>query len=740
MTRTNSTEDVKSWLRDVVAPEIQGILEDRPENYPRFTSTDEYAAFLVWLAKSYIPGRFDDLMFADGSKDGGIDICKVINSETAITFSVYQISAPRFDLLAQGNIRQVADKLEQDLNTLHNAITGRARRRTFNEIAASVLGKINEAIEEAQEDPQAPRVRIHVIPVTLARPSADKLADFKAQSEERQRTWSDQNLIWEIDEPFTIDKLLDLYEKPAQVGPDELNLSTPQGLASASQARGPYLAFLSAMDLLDAYERHRSALFDSNLRFELRRKTDVNAQIQDQLSTRTGIKRFHEKNNGIVLACTSLTVKRSGSRIQLRKPQVINGAQTISTIFAEWKRLRAIPLPAREEQDKQRLEGIESDLLLPAKIVVELDPAETDRIAVASNTQNPLSDRTLRSSTREMRHLQKVMAKAQPHPWFLEAKDGEWAAVRDSNPLMQSRTGGKIARHFQWGTKSQVRKMDNKDLGVALLAFYGAPEDSKPSNVFQDRFFSSLFSQRVRDGSWGELAKKAYQWTRRPTEAFEEGGPASSQCILAYSLLEYWTEWTYPERRQLDLAFEEHAKSNPEFSQYKDQETWNVPDEQVTQVKSNQDSCYWTERVAKSAYKALVFESMRLLYRVYGDLTHGRCEAILRLPQFCELAEGRPAKQLGDFRERPLADGPLTASARILHLACRYLRATHDEVATIQSPQQALLTDKWTSRLAEQVQIASTRVLSAEFREARGLEETPTGDAKSLAELFPRIQ
>jgi hypothetical protein len=55
---------------------------------------------------------------------------------------------------------------------------------------------------------------------------------------------------------------------------------------------------------------------------------------------------------------------------------------------------------------------------------------------------------------------------------------------------------------------------------------------------------------------------------------------------------------------------------------------------------SKTDSCYWTEQTAKSAYLVLVYQTMRILVKAYGELSDATCKMILQLPQMSDLYQG----------------------------------------------------------------------------------------------------
>jgi hypothetical protein len=751
-----TSDDIKKWFEGEVALEVQSILEEGADYYPKH-STPENGALLCWIANHFIDANPNDLLFADGPDDAQIDIFHDTTTDETATFRIIQVSAPSLAEIGAGRRgKDIGDKLVGDARGLYNAIIGtKVKRARYNETALQARGLINSAIQNVTDN--GPKVVIVVQPITLKRLPLEKAKQYEELQTESQTQWSaaTPGVTWVLRPPLTAEALFPIYEarkRPAEL-PQKLTLHVPHGVAY-EKTKGPILAFVSGRDILEAYGKYRSMLFDANLRFELGKSTSVNEKIANEVKTAKGIARFHEKNNGIVIACFNCGVrgektpagKMNVETVELTKPQVINGAQTISTLYRVYSELNAISVPAREAKDVELLDALTHSLVLPAKIVIVDDSSykRVDDIAIASNTQNPLSQRTLRSSSNEMRRLKRILAAAD-RPWFAETKDGEWEAIRDLKPLLQSVTKGKTHRDFQYGPKkAEVRKLDNKTLGIALLCLHGYVEAAKASTLF-DRMFLRAFNSHVLDDKWQELAAIPCRASTLKDDAlpdFFDASPAGPhQYLLAYFLFEYFQEWTFAETTQFVMAYEEAAQKDPEFLQYQEKDKrWNVPEVVNAELLKDDDSCYWTERVARAAYKVLVHQAMRVLVQRYGNLTEETCLGILHLPEFQDLLEGHPARKAGDFRTARLDRGPLTSVARVLHLACRNMFNAHSaEIRAILSPQQVLLQQKWTQRLGDQVDQICKRIGNVSYRTGTKLD--PDGDvtAAGLQQLLPPL-
>lgn len=133
-------------------------------------------------------------------------------------------------------------------------------------------------------------------------------------------------------------------------------------------------------------EKYRNGLFDLNVRSKLK-KSNVNSSILKTISTRKGQERFIHLNNGLVISCTNYNVlqKANGvTPIKLKGAQVINGCQTLSTIWDYYYNA--------SDEDK---EALLDNLKIFVKVIggPNLHGDLLDEIIVASNNQNPMNER-----------------------------------------------------------------------------------------------------------------------------------------------------------------------------------------------------------------------------------------------------------------------------------------------------------------------------------------------------------
>ena len=258
-----------------------------------------------------------------------------------------------------------------------------------------------------------------------------------------------------------------------------------------------------------------------------------------------------------------------------------------------------------------------------------------------------------------------------------------------------------------------------------MLAWLGFVDVAKPSRIFKAKYFERLFSYSPKRDGWERLAGTKPEWGgERWNDLFDPVQPSSSQWLLALFVYEYWRYFTFPESRQLLLAYDEESVQDPHFKgkYWKKGRGWQVPDMTRDKLLEKRDSCYWTEQVAKSAYLVLVYQSMRIFNKAFGPLVSDTCQDILRMKQFSSIVDGESISAIGDFRSGSLSDGPLTAVGKIAHHSCELLWLDNESrIRNMASRQQVFLQEGWVARISDQVDRICSGIDKPKFRMASDL-------------------
>jgi AIPR protein len=178
-----------------------------------------------------------------------------------------------------------------------------------------------------------------------------------------------------------------------------------------------------AITFYELFEAHRMALFDLNVRYYLERSS-VNRQIIKTLSEVKGQKMFHLLNNGITVSCDGWKIPNvkdgDSPYMKLFNPQIINGCQTVISIYRAYLQI--------EDEYKQR--SLQTDCLVPVRIIRTNKREVLDDVVTASNNQNKMTARNLKSNSPVQRVLQRKFDELE-HAWFYERKEGEFASLKE---------------------------------------------------------------------------------------------------------------------------------------------------------------------------------------------------------------------------------------------------------------------------------------------------------------------
>lgn len=200
-------------------------------------------------------------------------------------------------------------------------------------------------------------------------------------------------IIQQVAEEHIICKFVDAtdfgYEVPSLDGKLVINLKSNSPTEDETDKiflKKGFVCSTTIKDLLEFYkESGKQALLNSNVRFKLL-KSPINNQIRETFTNSPT--KFCFLNNGIYIVCTDWQLDHDGngrSIIKFQKPNIINGGQTIATLF-----------------DVVEKGGMEPDCIEKAKILIRVYKTDNEQelleIATATNSQNPIDIVDLKSN------------------------------------------------------------------------------------------------------------------------------------------------------------------------------------------------------------------------------------------------------------------------------------------------------------------------------------------------------
>ena len=242
--------------------------------------------FLTWILTKAFHASEDDAENAilDGPNDHGIDAILEVPGSEVNFFRIFQSKY--------------------------------GKSHSVDEIHA-FKSKINELLDENPNDLPEGRIR-------------DALINIKSKNWEIETIYvTDQNVDFNEEENFHVLGLSQIVEKlwnditePADNKTETINLEQDMIFDST------ILGVISLNELGHLVLRTRKYIFESNIRKFLPVKTKVNKQLRETLLKEPEEVFYY--NNGVTIVVKDFEVK--GNEIKLLEPQIVNGAQTSTTI------------------------------------------------------------------------------------------------------------------------------------------------------------------------------------------------------------------------------------------------------------------------------------------------------------------------------------------------------------------------------------------------------------------------
>lgn len=306
--------------------------------------------------------------------------------------------------------------------------------------------------------------------------------------------------------------------------------------------------FAPAYDLVQAYEDFGYQIFEPNVRCELK-ESKVNQAIKNTVQTREGRREFRHLNNGITLICNGWTKKQSGGRVvglQIRRPGVVNGLQTVKSLHDAFRRL-----PQDEQID------FKDNCLVLCRVHMDGAVKRPEQLVKATNNQNPMKPRNLRSNDPEQVAFESLFATL---GWFYERKQGAWDAFKADHRAFKG-LNGKRPDHFQVGNRYRV--VDNDEIGQNWLAFIGFSTEAinEKRIIFdKDEYYSLIFLKKsIRHGYDYDfkLTLDSKVWTES-----DAGSPRPEAMLVALLCREAADRLALNRRENRDLSIDRLGVGN----------------------------------------------------------------------------------------------------------------------------------------------------------------------------------
>ncbi len=337
----------------------------------------------------------------DGPKDYGFDYLD-ISSDSCTVFQSksvnygngidvgLQIGPSYLDDVRR--IREVLSNLD-NIPADCNKQVGRALVALKNEISRQSLKRIAE-----KDDREAPPFPISVMLLVLGESFTSQAQTEFALLKQSAIQYAGVNVQVSVIPVFIDDLLEELWSQRNDdwkdrtgVKKDKITLHVEGDVIKDSKTA---IFYAKAYDFVEAFDTLGYQIFEPNVRSEIK-ASKVNKAIRDTVSTRLGRRDFRHLNNGITVICDGYSPKGSKDQptaFEVRKPGVVNGLQTVKSMHDAFKKLK------HEDQ----LDFQEHCLVL-CRLHQPDSVRHIEDLIKATNNQNPMKPRNLRSNDPEQR-------------------------------------------------------------------------------------------------------------------------------------------------------------------------------------------------------------------------------------------------------------------------------------------------------------------------------------------------
>jgi hypothetical protein len=599
---------------------LEEIIESEPE------IEDIHEAFELYCARRCAIGDPRNQVRTDGSNQLGIDFY----FRHGHIFHVGQCKIPATDYMKKDPTKakifgvQAVGDIEDAIRYLLEDSNEKANERV-QQLRAYVLNS---------KDAEDFQLKLYLVVFGRLKPNAlEQFKKIKAQYDSERVTLILQELD-DLAEEFLLG-----------ANKSDVEISFPLRTNVEEMLRSPdYCYFLAnARDLYSAFVEYGWRIFDLNVRMEIR-NSDINEEIVNSLKHPKSRKRFHHYNNGLIIIAKNYRIREREGKVQVTGGQIINGLQTVKSIYNAVK------------SGEVKIEEIDKECVVQVKLIKTTDNDLASRIVRSTNNQNPMAPRNLRSNSSEQKSLRRDFTSIEPK-WFYQIKEGEWDSLTSENAhFFEQIVGSKISSFKPQPSKKAGRVIDNQDAAKAWLAFMGFADISgdRVTHYFSDDgVYELAFKSRPSQSYWKEFGA-AIDWDKGREAGLESVQGDALQYMLAYFLWRYSNSFIPSPAKYREIALDEGVAAR---KVQKADGSFKGTEADHNQFLAGSET-YQTWRLMSNMKELMVESAAQILARRYGPLTTENCKRILDLSEpksFMSAADIRQcasdsamAKEIGD--------------------------------------------------------------------------------------------
>ena len=527
-----------------------GLLQNEIQERLESVSTD-YQAFVriaaEWLGYTELD---EERNFVDRGGDRGIDFWHASDSD----FNIFQVKSHKLDStrkISTGlfDSEGVSD-LQRAVTFLTNEAEKSSRYRRMNELRKhweSIIA--TQLMADDRDTPFQVSLGLILFGDGLTSQARDEF-DSLAESLKNPLTYKGVPLEFRA-QLYTIDDII-LYRwrednrewrdrhgrrrNSIKLTPKDQG-NTPQWISGQHDA----VFYCKAHDLIQAFDNFGYQLFEPNVRAHIR-KSKVNAAIKQSLKHMASRREFQFLNNGLTVTCNNYRKpNKNRSHFEVIKPGIVNGLQTVIALHE-----------AYYELDQKHRAHLEGNCWVLVRLLREKAVRDVNKVVLASNTQNQMQPRNLRSNTSEQIFYERLFAKL---GWFYERKQGAWDAF-SSDPSRWRTLPNYRKIHFQVQPRTSGRPkhrvVDNELLAQTWLSFIGFSNDAvhKKRLLFdEDDWYNLIFLHRT-----SQHAARANFSLSVVQENWTDEAPSHALMLISYLARDFAKQVSLSTRKNRELA------------------------------------------------------------------------------------------------------------------------------------------------------------------------------------------
>ena len=279
---------------------------------------------------------------------------------------------------------------------------------------------------------------------------------------------------------FNFSDLKDFYEDSYLLSvaapPEKISFTVLTSYLKKENPRKAYVFTCKGIELAKIFNDYKERIFQQNVRLSLGLKSkSINKKIYETAISDQRKNDFWYFNNGITIVCSDVDVVPSGRVTNLRKPQIINGAQTTYALF-----------------DAYSSGKLDDNVELLVKVIETHEKEFIENVTLYTNSQNAIRLRDLSSNDEVQIKTQRLVNGC--FQYFYERKRGEFDSTY--------KTPREKIQNFGRGYKKKVISNEKAAQGfLALFLDMPAQSKSDKGRIFvkdSSGFYDQIFNKNEK--------------------------------------------------------------------------------------------------------------------------------------------------------------------------------------------------------------------------------------------------